>query len=197
MGLGQRIKKVRNVRKLTQQELATKACISRSYLADVERERYNPSLSTLEALATALDVSLDRLTGESASSIIESKLEEIKMTQAELTLKAKLPLGFLSNLDTIAPDEGDYGYITKVAEILNIPGAKLRTALARQEAPVYEGPYSTAEEDFGIVAESTATYGTIAAHRTDDPTSELPEAARKSIEDFKKFIYEKHGIKYD
>lgn len=38
---------------------------------------------------------------------------------------------------------------------------------------------------------------TIAAHRTDDPTNELPEDARKSIEDFKKFIFEKHGIKYD
>lgn len=38
---------------------------------------------------------------------------------------------------------------------------------------------------------------TIAAHRTDDPTDELPEDARKSIEDFKKFIFEKHGIKYD
>lgn len=38
---------------------------------------------------------------------------------------------------------------------------------------------------------------TIAAHRTDDPTTQLPEEARKSLEDFKKFIFEKHGIKYD
>ncbi len=38
---------------------------------------------------------------------------------------------------------------------------------------------------------------TVAAHRIDDPTSQLPEEARKSIEDFKKFIFEKHGIKYD
>lgn len=39
--------------------------------------------------------------------------------------------------------------------------------------------------------------GTIAAHRTDDPMDELPEEARKSIEEFKKFIFEKHGIKYN
>lgn len=38
---------------------------------------------------------------------------------------------------------------------------------------------------------------TIAAHRTDDPTSQLPEEARKSLEDFKKFLYEKHGVKFD
>lgn len=37
---------------------------------------------------------------------------------------------------------------------------------------------------------------TIAAHRVDDPSSELPEEARKSLEDFKKFLYEKHGLKY-
>jgi transcriptional regulator with XRE-family HTH domain len=44
---------------------------------------------------------------------------------------------------------------------------------------------------------ATSTIETIAAHRTDDPTSELPQEARKSIDDFKKFIYDKHGIKYD
>lgn len=38
---------------------------------------------------------------------------------------------------------------------------------------------------------------TIAAHRTDDPTKELPEEAQKSLEDFKKFLFEKHGLKYD
>lgn len=37
---------------------------------------------------------------------------------------------------------------------------------------------------------------TIAAHRTDDPIKQLPEAARKSLEDFKKYLYEKHGLKY-
>jgi len=37
---------------------------------------------------------------------------------------------------------------------------------------------------------------TIAAHRVDDPSNDLPEEARKSLEDFKKFLYEKHGLKY-
>lgn len=35
----------------------------------------------------------------------------------------------------------------------------------------------------------------IAAHRTDDPISELPEEARKSIEEFKEFILRKYGKK--
>jgi transcriptional regulator with XRE-family HTH domain len=34
---------------------------------------------------------------------------------------------------------------------------------------------------------------TIAAHRSDDPMSELPEEARKSLEEFKEFILRKYG----
>lgn len=36
---------------------------------------------------------------------------------------------------------------------------------------------------------------TIAAHRTDDPMDELPEAARKSVEEFIDYIYKKYGKK--
>jgi transcriptional regulator with XRE-family HTH domain len=37
---------------------------------------------------------------------------------------------------------------------------------------------------------------TIAAHRSDDPLSELPEPARKSLEAFLKAMYEKYGKDY-
>ncbi|MGS0765682.1 helix-turn-helix domain-containing protein [Syntrophomonas curvata] len=36
---------------------------------------------------------------------------------------------------------------------------------------------------------------TIAAHRTDDPMNELPEEARKSVEEFIDFVYKKYGKK--
>ena len=35
---------------------------------------------------------------------------------------------------------------------------------------------------------------TIAAHRTDDLMDELPEEAKKSLEEFKMFLLKKHGI---
>lgn len=49
--------------------------------------------------------------------------------------------------------------------------------------------------DIPSVAESRAryVYETIAAHRSDDPMSELPEEARKSLEEFKEFILRKYG----
>lgn len=62
--LGARIKHYRKKRGLTQYELAERANISRSYLADMERERYNPSVDTLLAISRALHIELHDLIGE-------------------------------------------------------------------------------------------------------------------------------------
>lgn len=56
MDIGTRIKELRKEKKMTQAELAAHAEISRSYLADVEAGRYNPSLDTLTRLAQALGI---------------------------------------------------------------------------------------------------------------------------------------------
>ena len=54
MSIGTRIKECRNQRGLTQSELAARVKISRSYLAGVEGDRYNPSVETLQKIAAAL-----------------------------------------------------------------------------------------------------------------------------------------------
>lgn len=56
MDIGNRIKVFRGLAMLTQKELAEKANISRSYLADVEKNRYNPSLDTLDRIISALGI---------------------------------------------------------------------------------------------------------------------------------------------
>jgi transcriptional regulator with XRE-family HTH domain len=66
--VGANIKKFRKMKKLTQQALSKKANISRSYLADLEGGRYNPSLTTLEYLASALGITvLDLIAGDSTA----------------------------------------------------------------------------------------------------------------------------------
>jgi transcriptional regulator with XRE-family HTH domain len=40
--------------------------------------------------------------------------------------------------------------------------------------------------------ESQQGYNTLAAHRSDDPLEDLPEEARKSLEEFKEFILRKY-----
>lgn len=56
MDIGLKIKSYRKQSGFTQEELAKKAFISRSYLADVERNRYNPSLETLDKIISALNI---------------------------------------------------------------------------------------------------------------------------------------------
>lgn len=64
MSIGKNIKKIRKERGFTQKELAEKCNLSRSYLADLERDRYNPSLDTLSVIADNLGVKVSVLLGE-------------------------------------------------------------------------------------------------------------------------------------
>lgn len=74
MNLGLKIKVLRKEMKLTQADLAKKASISRSYLADIERNRYNPSVDTLTNIAKGLGISLSQLVAEHTS--VEEKNEK-------------------------------------------------------------------------------------------------------------------------
>ena len=58
MGVGLQIKRARKYRGLTQMALAEKAHISRSYIGDMERDRYSPSVSTLQTIADVLNVDI-------------------------------------------------------------------------------------------------------------------------------------------
>jgi len=56
-----RLKKLRAERGMTQEALAEKAGISRSYIARLELGRQDPTLGTLEKLAKALKVPVAKL----------------------------------------------------------------------------------------------------------------------------------------
>ena len=56
-----KVKRLRERRGLTQEALAEKAGISRTYLARLETARHDPTLSMLEKLAKALRVKVGRL----------------------------------------------------------------------------------------------------------------------------------------
>ncbi|MDY0059361.1 MAG: helix-turn-helix transcriptional regulator [Myxococcota bacterium] len=55
-GIGKRIRELRRARGLSQQALAEKAGISVTYASQLERNIGNPTLSTIQQLATALQV---------------------------------------------------------------------------------------------------------------------------------------------
>jgi transcriptional regulator with XRE-family HTH domain len=56
--VGQRIKELRKVIGISQEALANKAEIDRTYVTDVENGRRNISIENLEKLVTALEVQL-------------------------------------------------------------------------------------------------------------------------------------------
>ena len=68
MKIGEKIKKYRNIKNITQSELSDKSGISRSHIASIETGKYNPSLETLKKLAHALSISLESLTSENQGS---------------------------------------------------------------------------------------------------------------------------------
>ena len=61
MFIGKNIKAVRKIQGMTQDDLAVESGISRSYIADLERDRYNPSVEKLVKIAQALKTETGRL----------------------------------------------------------------------------------------------------------------------------------------
>lgn len=59
--IGERIRKARNERKMSQAELAEKANLSLSHISDIEKGKKQPKVLTLVHIAEALGVSTDSL----------------------------------------------------------------------------------------------------------------------------------------
>lgn len=68
MSIGKSVKHYRKKAGFTQVTLAERANMSRSYIADVEADRYNPSIETLRTIADALNVQVHQLLGEEGNS---------------------------------------------------------------------------------------------------------------------------------
>lgn len=88
MSIGENIRKYRKQNKLTQLELAQLSNLSRTYVADVERNRYNPSVDTLQAIAQALGVKPSILMGDE-EPLNESKTIQLDMKTVEMV---KIPI---------------------------------------------------------------------------------------------------------
>lgn len=59
--LGERIRTLRKNKNWSQEELAHRANITRSFLGEIERSRKNPTITSLRKIAHAFDISLEEL----------------------------------------------------------------------------------------------------------------------------------------
>lgn len=149
--IGKNLKKFRDEKNLTLKQLSEISGVSISFISDIENGRRNPSNDTLNSLADALGVFVDRLTGESIGCLIEDRLKELNLTLEDLAERTKLPLNYLKSLDSIYPNGSDYNKVFYIAKALNMNPSILRAALARQEPPAWdESDRSTPEDDFSM-----------------------------------------------
>ena len=91
--LGNAIKEQRNALGISQEELAARAGLHRTYVSEVERGERNPSIASIEKLAQALEVSFTSLfdrTGQPLGSrtAVEILLVEDNPIDVELTKNA-------------------------------------------------------------------------------------------------------------
>jgi transcriptional regulator with XRE-family HTH domain len=62
--LGKNVRRYRQQKKLTQEELAFEAKIDLTYLGGIERGKRNPSLLVIVRIANAISVSIGKLVGD-------------------------------------------------------------------------------------------------------------------------------------
>ena len=74
--LGERLKKARKDRGLTQEQLAERAGLSTRHIAKIEKGDVNPSFEVLSTLVKTLGVSFDAIF-DPASEQVEADLQEI------------------------------------------------------------------------------------------------------------------------
>jgi transcriptional regulator with XRE-family HTH domain len=138
--IGNNLKRLRKEKKMSLRALSEKADVSKSTLSDIENESVkSTTITTLEKIADALDVSVGYLIGESTNYIIDKQLEELGLTYEELAQQTGLTIEYLKNLGNIMPDPYDYQQAQLISRTLQINPENLISALAKQEPPVYEG----------------------------------------------------------
>lgn len=93
-GLGAAIKRERSLLRISQEELAQRAGLHRTYVSDVERGTRNPSIESVQKLAAALKISISKLFEQvgqraaSANRVVEIVLIEDNPNDIELTVRA-------------------------------------------------------------------------------------------------------------
>ena len=147
--IGERIKQARDFRNYTLDDIASDIGVTKSTIQRYENGLITkPKLPVLQAIASSLRVNpawisgqdVPMLNDDSLEYMIDHRLNEIGMTKETLSELADVSLYWLQNIGTFSPGElGPYeiGYewITRVANVIGLPAAELRTALARQEIP--------------------------------------------------------------
>lgn len=84
MVFGERLKMLRNKKKLTQEELANKLDVTKACISCYENSTREPSINTLIKLSQIFSVSIDYLVG--FDYVSKNKLGKVNLTKSEVDL---------------------------------------------------------------------------------------------------------------
>jgi CheY-like chemotaxis protein len=126
--LGNAIKKERAALGISQEELAARAGLHRTYVSDVERGARNPSLESVQKLAEALEVSLPVLFERSAGRrdlTVEILLVEDNPLDVELTTHAFEKARLTNPIHVVADGEEALEFLFATGRYANRKGDPL------------------------------------------------------------------------
>lgn len=103
MGLGEDVRRLRRARDLSLEALAERAGLSTNYVGSIERDRRDPSLSSVRAMAKALGVPLSELLGDRTSPVTPVGLEAARLFDRLPVRVQDSVLGLLRSLAESAP----------------------------------------------------------------------------------------------
>lgn len=83
MNIGDKIKKIRNSKKLTQEQLANRCGLSKNGLWNYENGKRTPNIDTLESISKALEVDISLLMGDDIEEVKRNFEEVATNTIAE------------------------------------------------------------------------------------------------------------------
>ena len=89
MTIGEAIKKKRQEKKWTQEDLSSRLCITRSAVSQWETDRATPDIKVLKQIARLFEISLVELTGEEESTDI---VKDMRKVAVHGTIRAGSPL---------------------------------------------------------------------------------------------------------
>jgi transcriptional regulator with XRE-family HTH domain len=97
MNIGDRISELRKTKNWSQNELASKADVSRVIIGRYERNEASPSIEVAKKIADALDVSMDYLVGEGQNASFDKQTLQLIQDIESLEPNIKERLLYLAN----------------------------------------------------------------------------------------------------
>lgn len=125
---GQRFKKLRQEKNLTQEKLAEKFFLNKSSISRYEQDKQLPEIDLLEKIADFFDVSVDYLLGRveinsTQSTEFAHRLKQLRkdldLTQNELAVKLSSSRSTIAGYET-ERKQPDYETLTKIADFFDV-----------------------------------------------------------------------------